>query len=138
VVFAVVLTAVLEVLDSTIVNVTLPHMKAAFGINTTKTTRILTSYIVASVVVMPLTAVFRAALWPSPSYHHRDCRHCHFFRAFRAWRDRRPHPLPDHRCYFDRGVFLAGGVLRQHAHRAVWLADNFGRAEKERPETRHH
>lgn len=58
VVLAVVLTAVLEVLDSTIVNVALPHMKAAFGITTTQTTWILTSYIVASVVVMPLTGFF--------------------------------------------------------------------------------
>lgn len=58
VVLAVVLTAVLEVLDSTIVNVALPHMKAAFGITTTETTWILTSYIVASVIVMPLTGFF--------------------------------------------------------------------------------
>lgn len=58
VVFAVVLTAVLEVLDSTIVNVALPHMQAAFGITADQTTWILTSYIVASVVVMPLTGLF--------------------------------------------------------------------------------
>ena len=60
VVVAVVLTAVLEVLDSTIVNVALPHMKAAFGITADQTTWILTSYIVASVVVMPLTGLFAA------------------------------------------------------------------------------
>lgn len=58
VVLAVVLTAVLEVLDSTIVNVALPHMKATFGITTDQTTWILTSYIVASVMVMPLTGFF--------------------------------------------------------------------------------
>lgn len=58
VVLAVVLTAVLEVLDSTIVNVALPSMKAAFGITTSQTTWILTSYIVASVMVMPLTGLF--------------------------------------------------------------------------------
>ncbi|MHB2267130.1 DHA2 family efflux MFS transporter permease subunit [Aliihoeflea sp. PC F10.4] len=58
VVLAVVLTAVLEVLDSTIVNVALPHMQAAFGIASDQTTWILTSYIVASVVVMPLTGLF--------------------------------------------------------------------------------
>lgn len=57
VVLAVVLTAVLEVLDSTIVNVALPHMKAAFGITADQTTWILTSYIVAAVVVMPLTGL---------------------------------------------------------------------------------
>lgn len=58
VILAVVLTAVLEVLDSTIVNVALPHMKAAFGITNDQTIWILTSYIVASVVVMPLTGFF--------------------------------------------------------------------------------
>lgn len=62
VVLAVVLTAVLEVLDTTIVNVALPHMKASFGITTDQTTWILTSYIVASVVVMPLTGFFARRL----------------------------------------------------------------------------
>lgn len=57
VILAVVLTAVLEVLDSTIVNVALPHMKAAFGITSDQTVWILTSYIVASVAVMPLTGL---------------------------------------------------------------------------------
>ncbi len=37
VILAVVLTAVLEVLDSTIVNVALPHIKAAFGITSDQT-----------------------------------------------------------------------------------------------------
>lgn len=58
IILAVVLTAVLEVLDSTIVNVALPHMKAAFGITNEQTIWILTSYIVASIVVMPLTGFF--------------------------------------------------------------------------------
>lgn len=58
IILAVVLTAVLEVLDSTIVNVALPHMKATFGITNDQTVWILTSYIVASVVVMPLTGLF--------------------------------------------------------------------------------
>ena len=58
IVLAVVLTAVLEVLDSTIVNVALPKIQAAFGITNDQTVWILTSYIVASVVVMPLTGFF--------------------------------------------------------------------------------
>lgn len=57
VVIAVVLTAVLEVLDSTIVNVALPHIKASFGITSDQTVWIVTSYIVASVAVMPLTGL---------------------------------------------------------------------------------
>lgn len=55
IVIAVVLCAILEVLDSTIVNVALPHIQAAFGATNDQITWILTSYIVASVVVMPLT-----------------------------------------------------------------------------------
>lgn len=55
IVIAVVLSAILEVLDSTIVNVALPHIKSAFGATTDQTTWVLTSYIVAAVVVMPLT-----------------------------------------------------------------------------------
>ncbi|WP_423187221.1 DHA2 family efflux MFS transporter permease subunit [Alishewanella sp. d11] len=57
VVIAVVLTAVLEVLDSTIVNVALPHIQAAFGTTSNQTIWIATSYIVASVAVMPLTGL---------------------------------------------------------------------------------
>ncbi len=55
IVIAVVLSAILEVLDSTIVNVALPHIQAAFGATTDQATWILTSYIVTAVVVMPLT-----------------------------------------------------------------------------------
>jgi len=51
----VVLTAVLEVLDMTIVNVSLPHMLGAFGATPDQITWVLTSYIVAAAVVMPLT-----------------------------------------------------------------------------------
>ncbi len=50
-----VLTAVLEVLDMTIVNVSLPHMLGAFGATPDQITWVLTSYIVAAAVVMPLT-----------------------------------------------------------------------------------
>lgn len=58
VVLAVVLSAVLEVLDSTIVNVALPHIKTSFGATNDQITWILTSYIVAAVIVMPLTGYF--------------------------------------------------------------------------------
>ncbi|HEX2449160.1 MAG TPA: DHA2 family efflux MFS transporter permease subunit [Methyloceanibacter sp.] len=54
-VVAVVLTAVLEVLDMTIVNVAIPHMLGAFGATPDQITWVLTSYIVAAAVVMPLT-----------------------------------------------------------------------------------
>ena len=49
------LTAVLEVLDITIVNVAIPHMLGAFGATSDQITWVLTSYLVSAAVVMPLT-----------------------------------------------------------------------------------
>ena len=54
-VIAVVMTAVLEVLDMTIVNVSIPHMIGTFAATPDQITWVLTSYIVAAAVVMPLT-----------------------------------------------------------------------------------
>ena len=54
-VMAVVMTAVLEVLDTTIVNVAVPRMLGAFAARPDQIAWVLTSYIVASAVVMPLT-----------------------------------------------------------------------------------
>ena len=54
-VVAVVMTAVLEVLDMTIVNVSIPHMLGTFAATPDQITWVLTSYIVAAAVVMPLT-----------------------------------------------------------------------------------
>ncbi|WP_346900444.1 DHA2 family efflux MFS transporter permease subunit [uncultured Roseibium sp.] len=57
IVVAVVMSAMLEVLDSTIVNVALPHIQSAFGATTDQATWVLTSYIVSAVVIMPLTGL---------------------------------------------------------------------------------
>jgi MFS transporter, DHA2 family, multidrug resistance protein len=54
-VVAVVLTAILEVIDITIVSVAMPHMLGAFGATPDQITWVLTSYLVAAAVVMPLT-----------------------------------------------------------------------------------
>jgi DHA2 family multidrug resistance protein len=54
-VVAVVLTAILEVLDITIVSVAIPHMLGSFGATSDQITWVLTSYLVAAAVVMPLT-----------------------------------------------------------------------------------
>lgn len=51
----VVLVAFVEVLDMTIVNVSLPNMMGALGANSQQITWVLTSYIVSSAVCMPLT-----------------------------------------------------------------------------------
>ena len=52
---SVMLVAVLEVLDMTIVNVALPNIMGAVGANPNQITWILTSYIVSSAICMPLT-----------------------------------------------------------------------------------
>ena len=54
-VIAAMLAAILEVLDSTIVNVSLPHMMPALGANLEQITWVLTTYVVASAVMQPLT-----------------------------------------------------------------------------------
>ena len=46
---------IMQILDSTIANVALPHMQAALGATTDTITWVLTSYIVASAVAIPLT-----------------------------------------------------------------------------------
>jgi DHA2 family multidrug resistance protein len=43
------------VLDTTIANVALPHMQAALGANSETIAWVLTSYIIASAIAMPLT-----------------------------------------------------------------------------------
>ncbi len=52
---AVMLVAIVEVLDMTIVNVALPNMMGALGANADQITWVLTSYIVSSAICMPLT-----------------------------------------------------------------------------------
>lgn len=61
-VVAVVLTAFLEVLDITIVNVAVPHMMGSFGATPDQITWVLTSYLVSAAVVMPLTGYLSARL----------------------------------------------------------------------------
>jgi len=57
IIITVMLVAVLEVLDGTIVNVALPHMMPALGANSEQITWVLTSYVVASAMVLPLTGL---------------------------------------------------------------------------------
>lgn len=54
---SVMLVAVIEVLDMTIVNVALPPMMGALGANSDEITWVLTAYIVSSAIVMPLTGL---------------------------------------------------------------------------------
>ena len=61
-VVAVILTAVLEVLDITIVSVAIPHMLGTFGATSDQITWVLTSYLVSAAVVMPLTGYLSSRL----------------------------------------------------------------------------
>ncbi len=55
VVAGVMLTALLEVLDTTVVNVALPHMMGSFGATPDQITWLITSYLISTAIVMPLT-----------------------------------------------------------------------------------
>lgn len=55
--FTVMLVTILEVLDMTIVNVALPPMMGSLGANNEEITWVLTSYIVAAAIFMPLTGL---------------------------------------------------------------------------------
>lgn len=55
IVITIMLVAILEVLDATIVNVALPSMMPALSANTSQITWVLTAYVVASAIMLPLT-----------------------------------------------------------------------------------
>ncbi len=57
---AVMLATVIEVLDVTIANVSLPHMRASFSASVDEVTWVLTSYLVATGIVVPMTGWFAA------------------------------------------------------------------------------
>ncbi|MDB5540043.1 MAG: oxidoreductase [Devosia sp.] len=56
------LAMVMQVLDTTIANVALPHMRASLGASQDEINWVLTSYIVASAIATPLTGWFADAL----------------------------------------------------------------------------
>jgi DHA2 family multidrug resistance protein len=53
--FAVMSSAIMEVLDTTVVNVSLPHMAGSLSSTTDEATWVLTSYIVANAIILPIT-----------------------------------------------------------------------------------
>lgn len=58
IVIAVMSATVMQVLDTTIVNVALPHMQGSLGANSDEISWTLTSYLVSSGIFMPLTGYF--------------------------------------------------------------------------------
>ncbi|HIC65181.1 MAG TPA: MFS transporter, partial [Paracoccus sp.] len=52
---AIIIATVMQVLDTTIANVALPHMAASLGATQEESTWVLTSYIVAAAIATPLT-----------------------------------------------------------------------------------
>jgi DHA2 family multidrug resistance protein len=53
--FAVMSSAVMEVLDTSVVNVSLPHMAGSLSATVDEATWVLTSYIVANAIILPIT-----------------------------------------------------------------------------------
>jgi MFS transporter, DHA2 family, multidrug resistance protein len=60
--FAVMSATLIQVLDTTIVNVALPHMMGELGATSDQISWVLTSYLVSSAIVMPLTGYFADTL----------------------------------------------------------------------------
>src|SRR5271169_757442 len=60
--FSVMLGTVLEVLDSSIVNVSLPHMQGSFSASVDEITWIVTSYLVANSIMIPMTGWISARI----------------------------------------------------------------------------
>src|SRR3954471_14689403 len=60
--FAVMSATLIQVLDTTIVNVALPHMQGELGTTTDQVSWVLTSYLIASAILMPLTGFFADTL----------------------------------------------------------------------------
>lgn len=62
IIITIMMVAILEVLDSTIVNVALPHMMPSLGANQNQITWILTSYVISSAIMLPLTGFFSSRI----------------------------------------------------------------------------
>ena len=75
---AVMLATIIEVLDMTIVNVSLPHMMGSLGANTQEITWVLTAYIVSAAICMPLTG-FLVMLWAKKVALSQHCGIFNFF-----------------------------------------------------------
>src|SRR3954454_145111 len=60
--FAVMSATLIQVLDTTIVNVALPHMQGELGTTSDQISWVLTSYLVSSAICMPLTGYFAEVL----------------------------------------------------------------------------
>src|SRR3954449_7113822 len=59
---AVMSATLMQVLDTTIVNVALPHMQGELGATSDQISWVLTSYLVSSAICMPLTGYFSDVL----------------------------------------------------------------------------
>jgi DHA2 family multidrug resistance protein len=55
---AIMVAVIMQVLDTTIANVALPHMRASLGASQDEINWVLTSYIVAAAIATPLTGWF--------------------------------------------------------------------------------
>src|ERR1700740_61009 len=62
--FSVMLGAVLEVLDSSIVNVSLPHMQGSFSASVDEIAWVVTSYLVAAGIMIPMTGWIAGRVGP--------------------------------------------------------------------------
>ena len=92
------LAAFMEVLDTSIANVALPHIAGDLGASSDESTWVLTSYLVSNAIILPVSGWFVGHLWPQAIFH---AVHHYFYVEFPALR---------------RGV--EPGILACRTHRA--------------------
>ena len=71
------LATFMEVLDTSIANVALPHMAGSLGASQEEATWVLTSYLVASAIILPISGWLATRVWPQTLLHdlRRDLHH---------------------------------------------------------------
>ena len=68
--FVVSLAAFMEVLDTSIANVALPHIAGNLGASSDESTWVLTSYLVSNAIILPITRLAGFAVWTEALFSH--------------------------------------------------------------------
>ncbi len=63
------LATFMEVLDTSIANVALPHIAGSLSAGQDESTWVLTSYLVSNAIVLPISAWMQRSLWPQALLH---------------------------------------------------------------------
>ena len=143
--FTVTLATFMEVLDTSIANIALPHIAGSFGASTNESTWVLTSYLVSNGIVLPVSA-WLATRFGRKRYLHDRAWRCLRPAAFSAgWRRRSgcwcffrvPAGNRRRRLAAERAVNSGGHFLPSKARHGVFdLRHGGGAGAGDRPDVR--